>query len=47
MPVGWTIGTSPNAELANTMLKNTIATLKPNEKPIIHFGRGCHYRLPE
>lgn len=31
MPVSWTIGTSPNAELANTMLRNAIATLKPNE----------------
>lgn len=47
MPVSWTIGTSPNAELANTMLRNAIATLKPNEKPIVHSDRGCHYRWPE
>lgn len=36
MPVGWTIGTSPDAELANTMLRNAIATLKPHEKPTVH-----------
>ena len=47
LPVCWTIGTSPNAELTNTMLKNAIATLKPDEKPIVHSDRGCHYRWPE
>ena len=47
MPVCWTIGTSPNAELTNTMLKNAIATLKPDEKPIVHSDRGCHYRWSE
>lgn len=47
MPVSWTIGTSPNAELANTMLRNAIATLKPDEKPIVHSDRWCHYRWPE
>jgi len=47
MPIKWTIGTSPNAELANTMLKNAIATLAPGEKPIVHSDRGCHYRWPE
>lgn len=47
MPVTWTIGTSPNSELANTMLKNAIATLHLGEKPIVHSDRGCHYRWPE
>lgn len=46
MPVSWTIGTSPNAILANTMLKGAIKTLKPGEQPIIHSDRGCHYRWP-
>lgn len=46
LPVSWTIGTSPNAELANTMLRNAIATLK-DEHPIVHSDRGCHYRWPE
>lgn len=47
MPVTWTIGTSPNAELVNTMLKNAITTLDANEKPIVHSDRGCHYRWPK
>ena len=47
MPVSWTIGTSPNAELTNTMLRKAIATLSPDEKPIVHSDRGCHYRWPE
>ena len=47
MPVKWTIGTSPNAKLANTMLRDAISTLSPNEKPIVHSDRGCHYRWPE
>ncbi len=36
MPVAWTIGTSPNAALANGMLRDACATLKPGETPIIH-----------
>lgn len=47
MPVSWTIGCSPNADLANTMLKKAISTLAPKEKPIIHSDRGCHYRWGE
>jgi len=46
MPVSWTIGTSPNSVLANTMLKKAIVTLNPSEKPIVHSDRGCHYRWP-
>ena len=44
--VSWTIGTSPNAKLVNTMLDNAISTLSPNERPIIHSDRGAHYRWP-
>ena len=47
MPVSWTVGTSPNAKLANTMLKQAIKTLKPGEHPIVHSDRGCHYRWPD
>lgn len=46
LPVSWTIGTSPNAELVNTMLDNAIGTLKDGEHPIIHSNRGAHYRWP-
>lgn len=47
LPVAWTIGTSPNAALANGMLADACSTLKDGEKPIIHSDRGCHYRWPE
>lgn len=47
MPVAWTIGTSPNAALANGMLTDACSTLRDGEKPIIHSDRGCHYRWPE
>lgn len=46
MPVSWTVGTSPNAELVNTMLDNAISLLKEDEHPIVHSDRGCHYRWP-
>lgn len=46
LPVSWTIGTSPNAELVNKMLDNAITILKDNERPIVHSDRGSHYRWP-
>lgn len=46
LPVSWTIGTSPSAELVNTMLDEAILSLGEDEKPIIHSDRGCHYRWP-
>lgn len=47
MPLTWTVGTSPNAELTNTMLEDAISTVVHGEKPIVHSDRGCHYRWPE
>ena len=47
LPVAWTIGTSPNAALANGMLADACSTLRDGEKPIIHSDRGCHYRWSE
>jgi putative transposase len=44
--VSWTIGTSPDAELVNTMLDDAICNLTDEEHPIIHSDRGCHYRWP-
>lgn len=44
LPVSWTIGTSPNADLVNTMLDIAIATLGKDEHPIVHSDRGAHYR---
>lgn len=42
MAVSWTIGTSPDSNLANTMLDNAITELNPKEHPILHSDRGCH-----
>lgn len=44
LPVLWSIGTSPSAELANTMLDGAISILKEGERPIVHSDRGGHYR---
>jgi transposase InsO family protein/transposase-like protein len=46
MAVSWTIGTSPNAELVNTMLDGGISTPGGGRHPLIHSDRGCHYRWP-
>ena len=46
MPVAWTIGTSPNAELVNSMLDEAVSTLGEEDHPILHSDRGCHYRWP-
>lgn len=45
--MGWTIGTSPNAELVNTMLEDAIRTLNISDHPLVHSDRGCHYRWPD
>lgn len=42
--VSWTISTSPNAELVNTMLDQAMQTLQESDKTIIHTDRGAHYR---
>ncbi len=46
LPVSWTIGVHPDAELVNTMLDMAISTLNNEEKPIVHSDRGAHYRWP-
>lgn len=47
MVVSWSIGTSPDAELVNTMLDAAIETVSQNHnKPIVHSDRGGHYRWP-
>ena len=42
----WTIGTTPDAKLVNTMLDKAISTLSEGDRPLIHSDRGCHYRWP-
>ncbi len=46
MAVAWSIGTSPNAELVNSMLDGAASLLGDGEKPIVHSDRGGHYRWP-
>ena len=46
MPVSWTIGQSPDADLVNTMLDEAVLTLGEDEKPVVHSDRGAHYRWP-
>lgn len=44
--VSWSIGTRPDAEMANTMLGEAINTLGSDERPMVHSDRGAHYRWP-
>jgi len=47
MIISWAIGTSPDAELANTMLDAAIETVAAGtDRPIVHSDRGAHYRWP-
>jgi transposase InsO family protein/transposase-like protein len=46
MVVSWAIGTSPDAELVNTMLDTAIATLPEGQHPVVHSDRGIQYRWP-
>lgn len=46
MLLSWTISTSPDAALVNSMLDKAIAQLEANQRPVIHSDRGCHYRWP-
>lgn len=44
--VSHALSTSPDAEMANSMLKGAVSTLEPCEKPLVHSDCGCHYRWP-
>lgn len=44
LPVFWTIGTSPNADLVNTILDIAFVTLRKEEHPLVHSDCGSHYR---
>lgn len=46
LAVSWTIGTSLDAELVNTMLDMAVDGLSDEEFPIVHSDRGSHYRWP-
>ena len=44
--VSWSIGTSPEAKLVNTMLEGAMSALSRGEHPVVHSDRGGHYRWP-
>lgn len=47
--VSWTASTSPDAEMANSMLRNALATVDERQCRylVLHSDCGCHYRWPE
>lgn len=47
LTVSWTIGTSPDADLVNTMFDATIDTVAIGAiRPVIHSDHGVHYCCP-
>jgi putative transposase len=42
----WSIGTSPDAELANSSLLKALSGREGGELTVVHADRGCHYRWP-
>ena len=44
MLVSWKIGTSPDANMVNSMLDTAVLSLNEDEHPIVHSDRGSHYR---
>ena len=47
--VSWTASTSPNAEMANSMLRGALETVPDSQRRflVLHSDCGCHYRWPE
>lgn len=43
-PAAWSVGTSPDAALADSSLEAACAGLAPGEAPAVHTDRGSHYR---
>lgn len=42
--ISYSIGSSPNLELANSSLREAIACLEPGQKPLIHSDQGFQYQ---
>ncbi|WP_364403201.1 IS3 family transposase [Pseudarthrobacter sp. LMD1-1-1.1] len=42
--ISYTIGTSPNLELANASLRGALVTLKNGQKPLVHSDQGFQYQ---
>lgn len=45
--ISYKLSRSPNANLANSTLRDAICTLAAEEYPVLHSDCGCHYRWPE
>lgn len=41
---GWTISTTPDSVLVNTMLDQAVSHLPEGAHPLIHSDKGCLYR---
>ncbi len=46
MVASWTIKTSPDADLVNSMLDWAMKNLKVGEQLVVHSDRGAHYHWP-
>jgi len=46
MVASWTIKTSPDTDLVNSMLDLAMKNLKAGERLVVHSDRGAHYRWP-
>lgn len=46
MPLGWSISTSPDAEMADSSLLGARERLGEGDHPKTHSDRGCHCRWP-
>jgi len=46
MVASWTIKTSPDADLVNSMLDRAMKNLKAGKRLAVHFDRKTHYRWP-
>ena len=44
--VTWKMSRNPNAHLTNGMLKEAVANLPGDCRPLVHTDRGAHYRWP-
>ena len=44
--VTWSISTSPDTLLVNSMLDDAAKLISTEEKPIIHLNKGVHYHWP-
>jgi putative transposase len=42
--ISYTIGSSPNLELANTSLSQALTALKDGQQPLVHSDQGFQYR---